>query len=162
MKKEILIDENNVEFFYDEDLNMWRLIETPHILEDTLIDFEIDLIHFENDVIWKDVENFIKIIKRDMNKNFKNIDDAKSILLILFQKIYANTFSSEILQNIDFTVSGIDYKGFCKNINLQDKYEYDYFFFPYCINDESRDVGTFVWRASFRDKLLFGVFCDQL
>ncbi len=136
--------------------------KNPYILENTLIDFEIDLIHFDNGVIWNDVEKFIELIKRDVNKTLENIDDAKSVLLILFQKIYANTFPSEVLQNIDFIISGIDFKGCCKNINLQDKFEYDYFFFPCYINDKSKDIGSFVWRASFRDKLLLGVFCERL
>lgn len=89
---------------------------------------------------------------------YKNISDAKEVLLALFKTIYKNTFDDEILENIDFNFVGIDFKGFSQN--YQDKFNYDFQFFPFYKKDQYKDIGAFLWKAFFRDRLLLGVYSD--
>ena len=39
---------------------------------------------------------------------------------------------------------------------------YDYFLFPKFVDDPYHDVGSYTWKANFRDTLLLGVYCDRI
>lgn len=161
-KKKIIIDNVEFEFFFDENSNMWRIIETPNLLIDNIIDIEIDLDNFVNTLDWQEVGGFIKSIKNNNLLYLERIEDAKMVLKAFFKSIYKNGFDKDFYEHIEFYLSGIDFKGYCKNVNLSDKFEFDYFFFPQYSKDPYRDIGSFVWRAHFRDTLLLGVFCDRI
>jgi hypothetical protein len=161
-KKKLNIKGIEYDFFYDESLKMWRVIESPNFIDGESIDMEIDLKNFDNILEWEDVEKFIKSIKNNNSIYIERIEDAKKVLKTLFKSINKDGYDNDFYEHVEFNLSGIDFKGFCKNVNLIDKFEYDYFFFPSYSKDPYRDIGSFVWRANFRDTLLLGVFCDRL
>lgn len=149
-------------FFYDEHLNMWRVIESPNFFDGQSIDMEIDLANINNSFDWQEVEKFIVSIKNNNSLCLERIEDAKAVLKTLFKTINKNGYDKDFFDYIEFNLSGIDFKGYCKNVNLGDKFEYDYFFFPQYSKDPYKDIGSFVWRANFRDALLLGVYCDRI
>ena len=159
-RKNIIRDSKSFEFFLDENLNMWRLLESPFLITDRSIDLEIDLRNIKGDLSWKEIEDFIDYLSLS-KKVTDNITDAQRLLHTYFSVIN-KTYDIDFLKDIVFNLSGIDYKGYCNNVNLSDKFEYDLFFFPQYAKDIHRDVGSFVWRANFRDTLLLGVYCDRL
>ncbi|WP_428225615.1 hypothetical protein [Flavobacterium sp.] len=161
-KKKLNIKGIEYEFFYDERINMWRIIESPDFIEGQSIDLEIDLSNFTNPLDWLEVEKFIESMKNNNSLFIERIEDAKEVLKILFKTINKKSYDKNFYEDIEFNLSGIDFKGLCKNINLNDKFEYDYFFFPQYSKDPYRDIGSFVWRANFRDTLLLGVYCDRI
>lgn len=141
---------------------MWRVIESDRLLGDTPIDLEIDLKHFKSELQWNDVEEFLLFLSNNYERLLGLTEDAKIVLLALFQRIYRDTYSKEELGNVHFNLTGIDFKGHCQNINLADEFDFDLFFFPYFTDDVHRDIGSFVWRANFRNGLLLGVYCDRI
>ncbi len=145
MKKIVIINTRNFEFFFDERLNMWRLIENSLIIENEVVDLEINLSILDSDLDWTDIENFLKSFRLDKHIVSKNINDAKSVLKHLFSIINKDAFSNDFLDEIDFKLVGIDYKGKSNNVNLKNEFVYDFFFFPYNIKNNYADVGSFVW-----------------
>jgi hypothetical protein len=162
MKKEIIVNKNSFEFFFDENVNMWRLIENPNLIHNISIDIEIDLVNVGSEINWSDVQKFIEFLHENSIFMDECLNDSSSLLHSLFSSIYKKTYDNDFLKNITFTLSGIDFKGYSKNINLSNRFEYDYFFFPIDSKNPSNDIGSFVWRANFRDKLLLGVYCDRI
>ena len=161
-KKSIKINNIEFEFFYDEHLNMWRIIENPNLIDGQNIDIEIDLANFKNSLDWLDITKFIESIKNNNTLFVERVGDAKEVLKSLFKSINKKVYEYDFYEHLEFNLAGIDFKGYCKNINLSDKFEYDYFFFPQYTKDPYRDIGSFVWRANFRDTLLLGVYCDRI
>jgi len=161
-KKQIIVNGIEYDFLYDENLNMWRIIENPNFIEGNSIDMEIDLSNFANHLDWQEVGNFIESMKNNNPLYIERIDDAKQVLKALFQSINKKGYDSDFFNYIEFNLSGIDYKGNCKIVNMKYHFEYDYFFFPQYTKEPYRDIGSFVWRANFRDTLLLGVFCDRI
>lgn len=159
MRKEI-VTVNNVEFefFFDERLNMWRTIENSNIIDGYHIDIEIDLKNQKESFYITEIISFMEYLKSNAEIVNRNVNDSKIVLRSLFQTLYKNIFSQEVLDNIDFNFVGIDYKGYSEN--YPEKFEYDLQFFPFYKKDQYRDIGAFLWKAFFRDKLLLGVYSD--
>jgi hypothetical protein len=160
--KKLNIQGVEYDFFYDEHLNMWRVIENPNFFDGQFIDMEIDLANINNSFDWQEVEKFIVSIKNNNSFCLERMEDAKEVLKSLFKSINKGVYDKGFFEHIEFNLSGIDFKGYCKNVNLGDKFEYDYFFFPRYSKDPYKDIGSFVWRANFRDTLLLGVYCDRI
>lgn len=158
-RRSIVRNGKSFEFFFDDHLNMWRLIESQFLINGYNIDLEIDLKKINHQLSWKEIEDFIDYLSLN-KKVFENIADAEKLLNVYFS-IINKTYDVDFLKNVVFILSGIDYKGYCSNVNLLDKFEYDLLFFPQYSKDPLRDIGSFVWRASFRDTLLLGVSCDR-
>ncbi|MFQ3577073.1 MAG: hypothetical protein SNJ77_11625 [Cytophagales bacterium] len=161
-KKKLNIKSIEYDFFYDESNNMWRVIESPNLIVGQYIDLEIDLANFPTQLNWHEVERFIESLKNNHSLYSERIEDAKEVLKSLYKSINKGVNEKEFFEHVEFNLSGIDFKGRCKNVNLNDKFEYDYFFFPQYSKDPYRDIGSFVWRANFRDTLLLGVYCDRI
>jgi hypothetical protein len=161
-KKKLNIKGNEYDFFYDNSINMWRVIENSNFIDGQTIDLEIDLVNFNNQLNWQEVEKFIESIKNNNALHSERIKDAKEVLKTLFKTINKAGYDNDFFEYIEFNLSGIDFKGYSKNVNLGDKFEFDYFFFPQYSKDPYRDIGSFVWRANFRDTLLLGVYCDRI
>ena len=161
-KKKLNVKGIEYHFFYDDEISMWRIIEETGLIDGHSIDLEIDLSNFTNPLDWQEVEKFIESMKNNNSLFIERIEDAKEVLKILFKTINKKSYDKNFYEDIEFNLSGIDFKGLCKNINLNDKFEYDYFFFPQYSKDPYRDIGSFVWRANFRDTLLLGVYCDRI
>ena len=161
-KKKLNIKGIEYDFFYDENLNMWRVVEDSNFIEGQYIDLEIDLTNFNNQLDWQDVEEFIGTMKSNNPLYIERIEDAKTVLKSLFKTVNKGLYDENFHEYIEFNLSGIDFKGRCENVNLNNKFEYDYFFFPQYSKEPYKDIGSFVWRANFRDTLLLGVFCDRL
>jgi hypothetical protein len=161
-KKVIVVNDIRYEFFFDENLNMWRIIENPNLINNLEIDLEIDLENLNGIIDWSHVIKFIEFILNNKSKLIERIEDAKNVLLALFKSINKDIYDDDFFNQIEFNLSGIDYKASCKIVNMEDRFEYDYFFFPQNTKDPYRDIGSFVWRANFRDTLLLGVYCDRI
>lgn len=161
-RKKLNIKGIEYDFFYDEHNNMWRVIDNPNIIDGQSIDLEIDLVNFENQIDWEEVSKFIESVKNNNPLYSERIKDAKKVLNTLFNTINKEVYKDDFFEHIEFKLSGIDFKGYSKNINLRVKFEFDYFFFPQYLKDPYRDIGSFVWRANFRDTLLLGVYCDRI
>lgn len=160
-KKQIRVKEVEYEFFYDENLNMWRIIESPYLIENHSIDVEIDLGNFKSALDWQDVVKFIGSIKNNHALYVERLNDSKQVLKSLFHSINKN-YDDDFMSHVEFNLSGIDFKGNCEIVNLEDRFLFDYFFFPQYTKDPSKDIGSFVWRANFRDTLLLGVYCERI
>lgn len=158
IKEIIAVNSNDFEIFFDERLNMWRIIESKDIITNYTLDIEIDLKNLNGEFEISQIAPFLEYIQSNKEIMYKNISDAKEVLLALFKTIYKNTFDDEILENIDFNFVGIDFKGFSQN--YQDKFNYDFQFFPFYKKDQYKDIGAFLWKAFFRDRLLLGVYSD--
>jgi hypothetical protein len=150
------------EFLLDEQSNIWRTIQTPYLIEGQSIDLEIDLANFTNALNWEEIVKFIVSIKSNNKLRAERIGDAKEVLKTLFKSINRNVYDEDFFNHLDFNLTGIDFRGRCKNVNLSHQFEYDYFFFPHYTKDPYRDIGAFVWRANFREALLLGVYCDRI
>lgn len=160
MKKiTIFKNDNSFEFFFDENLNMWRLIENQNLIPGYFIDLEIDLKFFSNNLSWNEVEEFFDFLFFKMNSH-NNIKDSQQLLFSQFC-IINKSYDEALLKNIVFNISGINFKGYSKNVNLLDKFEYDLFFYPQNIENPYQDIGSYVWKANFRENLLLGVYCDR-
>jgi len=162
MKKEIILNGIPYVFYFSEELNLWRVIESDKIISSHTIDLEIDLNNLKKNIDWNEIDSFISFLKSHNEKIIENIKDAEEVLLNLFKIIYKKSFTKEIKSNISFRLSGIDYKSYCRIINMEKDFEYDFFFFPYNSKNEYQDIGSFVWRANFRNLLLLGVYCDRI
>lgn len=161
-KKNITVNNTEFSFFYDENLNMWRIIESPNFIEGYSIDMEIDMENLTNPMNWKELERFIESMNNNNSLYKERVFDAQQVLKSLYKSINKNVYGNDFFDHIEFNLSGIDYKGNCKIVNLEDRFIYDYFFFPQYTKDPYRDIGSFVWRANFRDTLLLGVYCDRM
>lgn len=159
MKKEkITINTNDFEFFFDDRLNMWRILENENIIRGYTLDIEIDLKNQNDEFELPQISLFLEYLHSNKEIMLENVNRAKVVLLALFQIIYKDTFDKEILDNIDFNFVGIDFKGYSQN--HQGKFDYDFQFFPFYKNDPHKDIGTFLWKAFFRDRILLGVYSD--
>ncbi|HRG53183.1 MAG TPA: hypothetical protein PLL00_10135 [Bacteroidia bacterium] len=158
-KKRITVNSIDFEFFFDERLNMWRILENKNVLDGFTLDIEIDLKNFkQKDFEMAQIQSFLEYLHKNKSIIDRNLEDAKKVLLSFFQKLYANVFDKDVLENIDFNFVGIDFKGYSGNYN--NMFEYDFQFFPYYIKDTDKDIGTFLWKAMFRNGLLLGVYSD--
>jgi hypothetical protein len=162
MKKAIIVNGNNFEFGYDENLRIWRILESPHIIDGLTIDVEIDMANVGDGMDWSQVVKFLDFLQNNKAKIVERIEDAKRVLVMLFRTINKDVYDHEFMRHLKFNVAGIDYKGLCKLANMENYFEYDYFFFPQYELDRYRDIGSFIWRATFRDTLLLGVSCDRM
>lgn len=161
-KKKIVTNNTEYEFFYDENLNMWRILENPNFIEGYSVDMEIELTNFVGGIDWQKTVGFIELLRNNNSLLIERITDAKIVLKSLFATINKKSYDADFLNYIEFNLSGIDFKGNCKIVNLEQQFEYDYFFFPQYTKDPYRDIGSFVWRANFRDMILLGVYCDRI
>lgn len=161
-KKKIIANNFEFEFFFDENLEMWRIIETPNIILNNNIDIEIDLSKIGKNIDWEVVIKFIEFIKTNNILFNERIEDAQTLLKSFFTIVNKNIYSETFLEDIEFRISGIDFLGFSNQINLKNNFVFDLFFFPIYRKDEYQDIGVFTWRANFRDLLLLGVFCDRI
>lgn len=160
MNKELFVNNIVYTFFYTEDLNLWRLIEDNNLLSGYKIDLEVDLNSLEKSINWDEINDFISYLQRRNDKINNDIIEKSSIALKgLFNSIYTNSLTKEVKSNIEFELSGIDYKKTIKS-RFDNEYEYDLFFFPYNTIDRNMDVGSFVWRVKIRGNILYGVNCD--
>lgn len=129
-KKKLSIKGDEYDFFYDDRNNMWRVIENSSIIKGQVIDLEIDLTNFTGQLDWQEVERFIESMKNNNSLHSERIEDAKEVLQSFFKSINKGVYDNIFFEHIKFNLSGIYFKGSCKNVNLIDKFEYDYFFFP--------------------------------
>ena len=157
-KENFLVNNIEFEFFFDERLNMWRIIENENIISGYKLDIEVDLKNLDEKFEIFQISSFLEYIQLNNEAITKNINNAKIVLQSLFQTVYNDTFENEILDNIDFNFVGIDYKGYSQN--YQSKFDYDFQFFPFYKNDKYKDIGSFLWKAFFRDRVLLGVYSD--
>lgn len=97
-KKIITVKEREFEFFFDENSNMWRIIETPHIIQNHSIDIEVDLKNLDGEMDWNLTELFIGFIKDNILVISEGIGDAKRVLLSLFESIYKKTYEKDFLR----------------------------------------------------------------
>ena len=161
-KKTLNIKGFEYEFFYDEQINTWRIIESQSIIDGYILDIEINLTNYNAVFNWQEIEKFIESLKNNNSLYVERIADAKEVLKSLFKSINKKVYDNDFFNYFEFNISGIDFKGYCNNINLNDKFEYDCFFFTQYTKEPYRDIGSFVWRANFRDTLLLGVYCDRM
>jgi hypothetical protein len=119
-------------------------------------------VNFKSSLNWEELAAFIESMKRNSLLYKERINDAKQVLKSLFKSINKKAYDVDFFERIEFNLSGIDYKGKCKIVNLEDRFMYDCFFFPQYTKDPQRDIGSFVWRANFRDTLLLGVYCERI
>ena len=89
-KKQIKVKNIEYDFFYDENLNMWRIIESPNFIEGHYIDMEIDLGNFTSGLDWLEVEKFIETMKNNNSLYVDRINDSKQVLKALFHSINKN------------------------------------------------------------------------
>jgi hypothetical protein len=160
--KHITVNGIKYEFWFDERLNMWRILENRSLVDYYAIDVEIDLAHSGGIIDWDQIADFIEFITSSRQIVNDNITGAQFVLGSLFKTIYKGAFDDNFFNDVVFNLSGIDYKGLCKNINLKNSFEYDFFFFPQFKKNINEDISTYVWRANFRDTLLLGVYCDRI
>jgi hypothetical protein len=156
--KNIVVEGVSFEFFLDRDTHMWRLIDCSDLLPSCTLDIEISLSNFNNGINWNDVEGFIRFFKNESRLVYNGVEQAKMLLKSFFALTYKDAFNPQDLADIEFSLSGIDFKGHC-GIE-KEKFHYDMFFFPYNKVDKYKDIGALTWRAFFRDALLLGVYCD--
>ena len=64
-KKKIVTNNTEYEFFYDESLNMWRILENPNFIEGYSIDMEIELTNFVGGVDWQKIVGFIELLQNN-------------------------------------------------------------------------------------------------
>jgi len=160
MKKKLIVNNTNYTFLYTEDANLWVIAESTNLLSGYKIDLEIDLKLLGKDINWNEVSDFIFYLQRRTDKTNKDVITKSNIALKgLFNSIYIDSFTEQVKSNIEFKLSGINYK---KTIStrLGNKYEYDLFFFPYNAKDKHMDIGTFTWNVKMRGNVLYGVNCD--
>ena len=156
MKKEIVVQQNKYNFFLFEEFNIWRCIENSNFIHGFEIDLEIESEHFE----WSDIENFIIFINDNPPLKLKNIESSKCVLKQYFKEVYKE--NSIINERIDFKLVSIIYKGFCKNINLKNQFEYDFVFYPIIVDKPNEVIGNHNWHSNFRNNLFLGVHCDRI
>ena len=158
-KHKIIIYNIEYEFYFDERLEMWRINENKNIHKGFILDIEIVLKNFNSEInMLIELESFLKYIIDNSKIVEKNINDARKVLLALFITIYEKTYSEEVLNKIEFNFVGIDFKGHCTL--YKSKYKFDFQFFPRYNKDPNKDIGSFLWKALFRDQLLLGVYSD--
>lgn len=161
-KKRIIANNTEYEFFYDESLNMWRILENSNFIEGYSLDMEIELTNFVGGIDWGKTAGFIELLQSNNSLLIERIADAKKVLKSLFETINKKSYDADFFNYIEFNMSGIDFKGNCNIVNLEQQFEYDFFFFPQYTKEPYRDIGSFVWSANFRDMLLLGVYCDRI
>jgi hypothetical protein len=160
MKKNIVFRGKNYDFFWDDNTQIWRLINCENVLSGYVLDVEIELSNFSESVDWRDVEKLFSFFNQNSVLVNQRIMEAQGLLKHFFEIVYKDSIDAQTLFNIDFSLSGIDFKGRCK-ID-KDKYLFDMFFFPKNSVDIHEDIGAFAWRVHFRDALLLGVYCDHI
>lgn len=160
--KELIVKNVAFKFEFIEDINLWRISENSNLIEGSVIDLEIDLGNHNNSLDWSKVEDFIKYIMTHNDVYKDRIIRSKEVLKSLFSSIYIDTYNLNFLDNIDFNLVSINYKGNCDNVNLKDEYIFDFQFYPASVSDSYKDLGAFVWEANFRNIQLLGVYCDML
>jgi hypothetical protein len=157
MKKEIIIQGINYEFWFDEELNMWRIRGNNSLIDSHTIDLEIDLANLGGTIDWIEIADFISSILGNRSAVNENIKNAQLVLWSYYKTIHKKAFDEEFFQDVAFDLTGIDYKG--KKANT-DSFMYDYFFFPQYLKDIYRDIGSVPYRANFRGQLFLGIYCD--
>lgn len=160
--KHITVNDISYEFRFDERLNMWRMLENNSLVANCSIDLEIDLAHSGGIIDWGQISDFIEFLRSSREIINDNITGAQFVLGALFKAINKGAYEDDFFNDVVFGLSGIDYKGLSKNINLKNSFEYDLFFFPQYTKNIYEDIGSYVWRANFRDALLLGVYCDRI
>ena len=104
-KKRITVNSIDFEFFFDERLNMWRILENKNVLDGFTLDIEIDLENFkQKDFEMAQIQSFLEYLHKNKSIIDRNLEDAKKVLLSFFQKLYGNVFDKEVLENIDFNL----------------------------------------------------------
>lgn len=162
INKNISINGLDFDFIFYEHLNMWRIIESPNFITGYKIDIEIDLKYFTNGLDWDEITRFIQLLKDKMSLFTEGISESKRVLKCFFKSIYNNAYDNEFFHLIDFNLTGIDFRGNCTIKNLEQSFDFHFFFFPKYLKDPYKDIGAFTWRAIFRDTLLLGVYCDRI
>jgi hypothetical protein len=156
MKKEIIIEQNKFDFFLFEEFKIWRCIENKNLLQGFELDIEIEAEKFE----WTDIEKFITFLRENLALKMKNILSSKKVLKSYFSEVFKETQMT--FEDIDFKLVSVIYKGYCKNINLSNQFEYDFIFYPERINKPTEDFGSHNWHSNFRNNIFLGVHCDRV
>jgi hypothetical protein len=160
MDKELSVCGIAYSFSFNESLNLWRVVGSQNLLSGYKIDLEVNLNLTKKDIDWSELSKFISYLQaRSYKVNSDTIDKSKIALKGLFNGIYKDSLAEEVKVNVDFELSGIDYRKTLVS-SFGSKYEYDMFFFPYNSIDRNMDMGSFVWRAKMRGNVLYGVDCD--
>jgi len=85
--KTITVNNNEFNFLFDENLNMWRVIESSNLIGGNVIDLEIDLKNVDNILDWNSVIKFIQLLNNCSNILNERVQDASSVLNSLFKSI---------------------------------------------------------------------------
>ncbi len=156
MKKEIIIKQNKFDFYLFEEFNIWRCLENRNLIQGFELDLEIEDEKFE----WLDIEKFISFLGENLELKMNNIHSSKKVLKNYFNEVFKESqITSEF---IEFKLVSIIYKGYCKNINLSNQFEYDLIFYPERNNSPTEDFGSHNWHSNFRNNIFLGVYCDRI
>lgn len=156
MKKQVIVKGDTFEFFLFEEFNIWRCLENKNLIQGFELDLEIEVENFE----WEDIEKFISFLTENLALKMKNIHSSKKVLITYFSEVYKETQMT--FEDIDFKLVSIVYKGYCKNINLSNQFEYDLIFYPERVNNPNEDFGSQNWHSNFRNNIFLGVYCDRI
>ena len=156
MKKEIIIGQNKFDFFLFEEFKIWRCLENVNLIQGFELDLEIEIEKFE----WEDIEKFISFLQENSALKMKNIRSSKKVLKTYFSEVFKETQLT--FEDIDFKLRGVIYKGFYKNVNLSNQFEYNFIFYPERINNTTEDYGSHNWHSNFRNNTFLGVYCDRI
>ena len=156
MKKEIIVNKTKFDFFLFEEFNIWRCLDNKNIIHGFDIDMEIECENFDR----TDIENFIRFLNENLSLKTKNINSSKQVLIAYFNEVYKE--NQIIHEEIDFKLVSIVYKGYCKNVNLRNQFEYDFIFYPLIIDKPNEDLGNYNWHSNMRNNIFLGVYCDRI
>lgn len=160
MNKKILVNKTAYNFTYLKDLNLWIIKGDRNLFPGHHIDLEIDLNSIEESVDWGEITGFISYLQRRNNKTNNDIFEKSFIALKgLFNSVYKDSLSEDVKSNVEFELTGIDFKRTIKS-RLGSQYEYDLYFFPYSKKHNFMDIGSFAWRIKMKGNILYGVTCD--
>jgi hypothetical protein len=65
MKKNIVFRGKNYDFFWDDNTQIWRLINCENVLSGYVLDVEIELSNFSESVDWRDVEKLFSFFNQN-------------------------------------------------------------------------------------------------
>ena len=98
MIKKLVVNNNEFEFFFDEELNMWRLIDTMSIIYNEKIDLEINLGNIEGNIDWNEINEFIVFFLDKQSLVNHRIREAKNVLVSLFKEIFKGAYTPDFFK----------------------------------------------------------------
>ncbi len=159
MEKQLVVDGVLFDFFLFEEFQTWRCYENNDLIKGVTLDLEIDL-NIVSEFNWDDVADFILFLRHTQEVKQKNISSSKVVLKSYYNELFKGMYPA--LDKVSFTLSSVNYKGHCKNVNLRSEFEYDFVFFPEQLDNPHFDSGSFNWISLLRDNLFLGVYCDRI